>query len=524
MSKKIVVIILLGIVFLGGFLRFYNITEKGFFVSDESFFAIVSKTLAMTPKVLVDGILHHRDNLGAYIKEQLWWGAQNTTARPGFIFPVAFLMMILGTHDYVPFVFNALLGTILILLVYLVGISIYNSKFTALTASFLLAVSNYHIFYSRSGLSQNTTAFFLILALLLYLSTFQKSEKLFKKLFLSGLCFGYLLSTHQSTVPIIGFIFLFDFIFLGNDLREKIKRLFYLGFGIILVMVFWEIILGARKLIANYFHLSWNVHTYFEELGFVFWNNISGWPANPDKLFYFDLLKRFDGWIPIILLFLGILVFIFKKDWRAEHVNSHVMCNWRDKKTTFIFIFTWFILIFWAFVSLKATRTMAMYMPVLVLFYSYSLSGIFGWLKNKIYKFSLVGFVLGLIFILNLGTTWQILNLRSGYKEVADYLKNNNFNVSEIKATGMGWLHYDFYLNQKFNPYLENPRILISDWGSENSWQEFSKQGKLIAAFQNPIGSFYPAIKDIYYGASTKFAEEVAQTPNIDKIGVFSVK
>ncbi len=513
MSKKLTIVILLGIIILGAFFRFYNITEKGFFISDESFFAIVEKTLAITPSVLADGILHHRDNLGAYIQERLWWGAQHTTARPGFIFPVAFLMMILGTHDYVPFVFNALLGALTILLVYLLGMSIFKSEKIALAASFLLAISNYHIFYSRTGLAQVTTAFFLALSVLLYLNIFNEKEIKFKNFFIIGLCWGYLLSTHQSVVPTLAIFFLFDFIFFGENFREKLKRLVYFGSGIISVIMFWEIILGARKLVANFFHLSENVHTYLEELSFLFFNNIGDWPANPDKLFYFDLLKRFDGWLIIALLFVGILVFILKKDWH-------------DKKNLFLFSLTWFILIFWSLVPLKATRTMAIFVPILSLFCGYALVETLSVIKIKSYQISLVACFAIIIFVLNLTSTYQILNLKSGYKEVAVYLKNQNLNIKEIDAVGMGWLHYDFYLKQKFEaPHtIKNSRFLISDWGDKDSWQKFSQTGKLIAAFENPIGSFYPAIKDIYYGASAEFAEEIAQTSGIDKIGIFVVK
>lgn len=516
MDKRITIIILLGIIVLGAFFRFYNITEKGFFISDESFFAMVAKTLATIPKVVIDGVINHRENLGSYIKEQLWWGAQNTTARPGFIFPVAFLMMILGTHDYVPFIFNALLGALSILLVYLAGISIFKSPKIALAASFLLAISNYHIFYSRTGLSQITTGFFLVFAVLLYLRTFEKDDNLAQKLFLTGLCLGYLLSTHQSIVPMIGVVFLFDFIFLGKNFREKIHRLFYLGIGTVLIVFFWEIILGARKLIAKFFYLSGNVHTYLEELLFLFWNNVGGWPSNPDKFFYFDLLKRFDDWILVALLFLGILIFVIKKDWR-------------NKKVIFIFILTWFVSIFWSFVPLKVPRIFAIFTPFLALFAAYSLWGLVSIFKNKIYQTIFVLSVIGLIFVLNFGTTIEILNLKSGYKEVSQYLKDKDYLPIaglKINAAGSGWMHYDFYLNQKIENVgvKEDADILISDWGAQDSWQKFSKRGKLEKVFDNPIGKFLPIVQDYFPSASIEFAEQVTQTPGIDTIGIFTLR
>lgn len=490
-------------------MRFYNITEKGFFITDESFLALVSKTLIRTPQVMLQGLLHHPDSLGEFVKGQLSWGAQNPTGRPAFVFFTAILMVILGAHDYVPFILNALLGSVSVIFVYLICLSVFHSRRLGLTASFLLAISNYHILYSRSGFPHATLSFFLLLGILLYLRTFENGEKPDRKLFFAGACLGFLPAVHYSAGLATLFFLLFDFISIKN-LKIKFLRFLYIFSGILLVTAVFELILSIQKLFGNLLHLSDNFFGYLEEIGRYFLVIVDySRGTSSDVFYYLRMFYYLDGYLLFGLFILGTIILFLKRDWK-------------DKRLTLIFSLSWFLLIVWSLISHKVTRTLVVGIPLLSIVMAYAIENLIKIVKNKIFQIGLLGMFLVLIFGLNFKMTLFILNLKSGYKEASSYLKDKN-NLA-IDAVGQGWMHYNFYLEKKFNaPHkTENPNILISDWGEYNSWNEYKGRYELLKVISNPIGNFPPLINDIYTSRTISDIERLSAVPGMNLIGIFA--
>lgn len=177
-KNKIEVILLLGILILGAFLRLYRIGDYMTFLGDEGRDVLVVK------RMLVD---HKFTLLGP-------------TASVGgfFLGPIYYYFMLpflwLFRFDPVgPAVMVALFGVATVFLVYKVGKDFFNAK-AGLMAASLYAASPLVIAYSRSSWNPNLMPFFSLLTLFtLYKGIAKKSTLLF---FFSGLFLGIDMQLH----------------------------------------------------------------------------------------------------------------------------------------------------------------------------------------------------------------------------------------------------------------------------------------------------------------------------------------
>ena len=110
---------------------------------------------------------------------------------------------------------NALLGTLAVLVVYLLTKELFKDKKLAVVAALMLAISPWHIMLSRGAFEANLTTFFLPLGILLFLK---------ERYTLSAIILGLNLFTYHSaklvTPLIVGFM-----VFLYRDrLKGEIKK------------------------------------------------------------------------------------------------------------------------------------------------------------------------------------------------------------------------------------------------------------------------------------------------------------
>ena len=107
---------------------------------------------------------------------------------------------------------NALLGTLAVLVVYLLTKELFKDKKLAVVAALMLAISPWHIMLSRGAFEANLTTFFLPLGILLFLK---------ERYTLSAIILGLNLFTYHSaklvTPLIVGFM-----VFLYRD-RLKVE-------------------------------------------------------------------------------------------------------------------------------------------------------------------------------------------------------------------------------------------------------------------------------------------------------------
>ena len=237
------------VLLLGGFLRFYRISEISNFSYDQA---------------------RDTDKIREMIQERkiILLGPSTSVSQGGFGYgttyfgPIYYYLLIpslwLAKFDPVgPIAFTALLGTLSIFLIYFIMIKLTKDKSASVLSSFLYAISPAAIEYSRFIWNPNFIPFFALLLFLGLLKFKQKKSKFW--CFIVGLFSGVLIQFHFYTY----FLVLFALIFLLLNSKKKfLETLFFYGFGFILgifPMIIFDIrhnFLNSRSIFFNLFRLS----------------------------------------------------------------------------------------------------------------------------------------------------------------------------------------------------------------------------------------------------------------------------
>ncbi|OGM32775.1 hypothetical protein A3D00_02195 [Candidatus Woesebacteria bacterium RIFCSPHIGHO2_02_FULL_38_9] len=151
---------------------------------------------------------------------------------------------------------NALLGTFAVLVTYLLVRELFKEKKLAIIASFLLAISPWHIMLSRGAFESNLTTFFMPLGTYLFL----KGLRYPKYFVFSALAFGLNLFTYHSAKLVTPLVF-FALTFLYRKqliqwIRNRSLKLSFFVLLIFLGLTFYTFTQGAgarinERLITN---------------------------------------------------------------------------------------------------------------------------------------------------------------------------------------------------------------------------------------------------------------------------------
>ncbi|MEM2918464.1 MAG: glycosyltransferase family 39 protein [Candidatus Altiarchaeota archaeon] len=91
----------------------------------------------------------------------------------GFPFVIGLLFSVFGVNLATLFILNTILGTLSVVLIFLLTYLLFKNEMIGLYASFLLSISTIHIIYSISAQSIITSLFFILSSLILYLISLQ---------------------------------------------------------------------------------------------------------------------------------------------------------------------------------------------------------------------------------------------------------------------------------------------------------------------------------------------------------------
>lgn len=151
--KVVPVAILLAALLVGGLLRFYQIDSNVYFGGDEGRDVAVTQQMIETKKPILQGPPTSMvTDIG-----RVYYG-------PGYYYLIAPAVLITGGHPASGYMVTALLGTLSILLTYLIGKELFGQR-GALVSSFLYAVSLYAASFERWAWSPNMIPFFTLLAI-----------------------------------------------------------------------------------------------------------------------------------------------------------------------------------------------------------------------------------------------------------------------------------------------------------------------------------------------------------------------
>ncbi len=194
-DQKLAFIVLLGIILLATFLRFYKIDAYMTFLGDEGRDAIIIKRLLTQGDVPFIG---PPTSVGNIYLGPLYYYMMAVPMGVFWLNPVAASGMV------------ALIGVLTVLLVYYITKSWFG-KWAGNIAAFLYAISPVTIIYSRSSWNPNPAPFYTLLAMVGIYQAHKRGNYLW--LILTGLSLGAAIQMHYLALillPIFGILWLYD--------------------------------------------------------------------------------------------------------------------------------------------------------------------------------------------------------------------------------------------------------------------------------------------------------------------------
>ena len=172
---------LVAILVVAALLRFWGVTRLGLTIWDEGLYAMAGRLLVSKP---LEGLSELR----------------TIAAAPLFSILVGMAQAILGPVDWAGIAVSAAAGTLTVYLVYLLGKRLYGPEPGLLSALFV-AVSPYHVMYSRMGLTETTFVLFALLTVFFFTQAMDHGS--LRAYVLGGTAAGLMLNTKYSGLLVL---------------------------------------------------------------------------------------------------------------------------------------------------------------------------------------------------------------------------------------------------------------------------------------------------------------------------------
>jgi len=481
-KKTVVIIILLFILGLGAFGRFYNLQNNVVWDNDAAIYSIYSKKyykifrLGLSPEFRdlvqekkLSGQYQTVENLIQGVKvdprfinltnvipktEQVF---PDWVAKPAYIFSAA-LFRFLNNGENSLLYFSALAGFLIIPTIFFLGLSFDSGVIGALCSSLLVALSPILVGYSRTGQSNIVAALFLTLALLPYLKSLQSSQKTFLCL-VCGIIAGIALLFHPGVFLFFPVIILLEIFLSWKKWRTLVARVSYLFLGLMFALFLGEVLLLAASIISLLFTgrlIKPFIHSFFSH----------GDLAEPfHPFFYLQTITLYEG-IFFSAAFLAILYFFFR--YRFQDKNTGIC----------LFLFWGYLLFFslFTFMFPAALRNIIFIMIPAYLVFGKFMKDFFSQKRERFFtkQVALISFFLSLHVGYAFYTNWQNSHFTTHSHAVISYLREahtktiyegagkfyiENLLGEDPQYWGTPEGHH-LYLYREIEGYENDPRIL----------------------------------------------------------------
>lgn len=284
MKKGILLIIL--VTLLGGFLRFYkNTINPPSLNGDEISMAYDAYSLLQTG----------RDQYGKFLP--ITFQSVGDYKNPVPIYLMTIPIKLFGLTDFAVRFQNAFFGTLMIPLIFIFLLKVLKDKLVAITAALFLAVSSWHIYYSRVEYETLIASFFVLLGIW----AFMKIEEGRKWAFISGFFLTLTMYTAPAPRLFVPIFVLAALIFYFPKFKRNFDRLgiFILTCMILgLPLLYATLFLGAGTRLTMV--LLSNDIEFQRYILLKFFNSIGEFP-----LLIFFWIKRFMNYIQPEFLFIN---------------------------------------------------------------------------------------------------------------------------------------------------------------------------------------------------------------------------
>lgn len=153
--------------------------------------------------------------------------------HPVHIYITSLFVKLFGLSDFTTRLPGAVIGTLSVLVIFYLARVLFKNDLTALLSALFLAVSPYHIQFSRGLWEVNFALFFFMLGLLMFFLALQKTGRLLNLSFLS---FGLSIFSYHSSKIVVPFVVFVLILLYFKDLR-KLSWNFYSGLLIFFVFI-----------------------------------------------------------------------------------------------------------------------------------------------------------------------------------------------------------------------------------------------------------------------------------------------
>jgi len=400
--KKKAAFFLLVILVLAAVLRFWGLSSRGLFSHDEGYYFLGAKTIAAGVEYAKLKVFNAENlpSISDFLRQK--GGDYPVGSKYGFYILSTLSMVFFGLKDYAVLYTSAFFGALSVWLVYLIVKGVFDRN-TALLSAFLLAVSPYHIIYSRSAYANASAAFFILCGIYFYLKSVDSEKTVF--MVFSGLCLGYAVTCHPSQLWVAA-IFLIDLLFF-----RKIKRLIVLASSFMVPVLIFQIfslfIISAARAAAwkDPGQINVLIQPYFSQF-FIQAKSAGGARFNfSEALFYVRLLLKSEGALILLFYVLGLsgaaLMFIKKQ------------LSYKKALVTFLGLF---LIVLWTLYNNRSARTLLPVLPFILITVAAGLS--------KINRYLAIFIIASLLWI-NSGAIASCIKTRSAYPQAVAFIKQS---------------------------------------------------------------------------------------------------
>jgi len=558
-SNLKVIIFLLAIIFIGGVLRFWGLSQKGLFHFDEGVhtkeslhikammdFWLNSIRIKVEEKITGKQIMTKNQGTIEY-QNALNTGAIMVFARPLYIFLSAIFNYIFSNPITAILMLSGFLGTLSILIIFIIARELKNNFF-AILSSLFFAISGYHVIYSRMAFAEIPSVGFLLFSFFCILKVLSPAEKRdeIKWCFLAGLFAGFSFTANYRYILAVMFM-LCGFIceILLKERRKSfsglIKIFFYFICGFIIAPVMFEGYYHTEFLLSRKLKVPFTQPTYFEQfmgqskLQQNLFGNIQSQHGIYERLpLEFPYLYcHLTGFLSFIFAILGMLI-LLKKRYPAR----------------FLLLFTALgPIIFYSIFSHREARYFVVCLPFFSILTAVSFISLDEYIRKHKSSDKILGRLLIFLLILLLSEeifrTIPLVKLKSGYSTAIDYLKKNG-DLKHISSQAHITVFYAGVENTAYPPateeelknlieknfryYLVDAQALIGGFGGLLNEKlkiisEIQKKSKPILSIPNPSSAHFLFWfeHNNNFSQTMEFMKELNNTP-WGKIEIFKIE
>ncbi len=317
-------------------LRFDSITTVGIRYQDEAWYVSDAQLWHRCAKVLIDvpawKALLNRDKAGYQQRMAdigVDFSGRYRKPSQGFTLPAAAIMFLVGEGPAALLLMNAFFGTMAVLILYSLC-RILLSPAVALIASALLAVSPYHLIYTRSAFAHTTAGCAALLSIYLWALGRSRLWSRRKTFLLSGLACGYAATCHYSIAYFAGIpLFMELFTFREREdiptsvnqsvINHCLKATAWMCLGFAIPFFAIESIFISARIAATVSNSYLPMHTFFQGIAYHVELLIRGGTVG-DQFIHTDvawsMIKYFTHWhgpVALGLALVGMVLLLGKR-------------------------------------------------------------------------------------------------------------------------------------------------------------------------------------------------------------------